>query len=470
MWRRSKRRDMADVNMYTASRLGEMARSLSVLAKSCQDDLDNKRGLTKEDALAAMQMSAAMVCGDCGRCNLYNDSEKDGSYYLHYLLRTFEQKGQIEYEDMPRFFLETCRRREDYLAQLNRNLGRTTMNLEWKNRFLESRDTVMVQFRELAVILEEFAHQMEQASDITEQKGEAVRRMFRQHHMLVENLLLLEYENRQREAYLTVRTTNGKCVTAREAAEILGQAMGNRGWYAPKDTRALVTRQTATIHFSEAGRYRMMYGMARIPREGESFSGDNFTYSEEVPGQVIMSVSDGMGSGEQASLESRRVVELAQQLLETGFSARATLKMVNTVLMLVGAEQHPATLDLCCVDLHTGVLEAMKLGAVATFVLSGNGVEVLEAGEVPAGVIGSVEPVLLSRKLWDGDRVIMVTDGVLEACPGEDKEGSMREYLEGMEVHSVQEMAEELLQFACREEGPRDDMMVLVGGIWRRGR
>jgi stage II sporulation protein E len=461
---------MADVNMYTASRLGEMARSLSVLAKSCQDDLDNKRGLTKEDALAAMQMSAAMVCGDCGRCNLYNDSEKDGSYYLHYLLRTFEQKGQIEYEDMPRFFLETCRRREDYLAQLNRNLGRATMNLEWKNRFLESRDTVMVQFRELAVILEEFAHQMEQASDITEQKGEAVRRMFRQHHMLVENLLLLEYENRQREAYLTVRTTNGKCVTAREAAEILGQAMGNRGWYAPKDTRALVTRQTATIHFSEAGRYRMMYGMARIPREGESFSGDNFTYSEEVPGQVIMSVSDGMGSGEQASLESRRVVELAQQLLETGFSARATLKMVNTVLMLVGAEQHPATLDLCCVDLHTGVLEAMKLGAVATFVLSGNGVEVLEAGEVPAGVIGSVEPVLLSRKLWDGDRVIMVTDGVLEACPGEDKEGSMREYLEGMEVHSVQEMAEELLQFACREEGPRDDMMVLVGGIWRRGR
>ena len=468
MWRRSKRRDMADVNMYTASRLGEMARSLSVLAKSCQDDLENKRGLTKEDALAAMQMSAAMVCGDCGRCNLYHDSEKDGSYYLHYLLRTFKQKGQIEYEDMPRFFMETCRRREDYLAQLNRNLGRATMNLEWKNRFLESRDTVMVQFRELAVILEEFAHQMEQASDITEQKGETVKRMFRQHHMLVENLLLLEYENRQREAYLTVRTTNGKCVTAREAAEILGQAMGNRGWYAPKDTRALVTRQTATIHFSEAGRYRMMYGIARIPREGENLYGDNFTYSEEVPGQVIMSVSDGMGSWEQASLESRRVVELAQQLLETGFSARATLKMVNTVLMLVGAEQHPATLDLCCVDLHTGVLEAMKLGAVATFVLSGNGVEVLEAGEVPAGVIGTVEPVLLSRKLWDGDRVVMVTDGVLEACPGEDKEGSMREYIEGMEVHSVQEMAEELLQFACREEGPRDDMMVLVGGIWRR--
>lgn len=468
MWRRSKRRDMADVNVYTASRLVDMARSLGVLARSCQDELDENRGLTREDALAAMQMSAAMVCGGCSRCNLYSDSRKEDSYYLYYLLRAFEQKGQVEFEDMPRFFLETCRRREDYLSQLNRNLGRATMNLEWKNRFLESRDTVMVQFRELASILEEFAHQMEQASDITGVKGEAVKRTFKQHHMMVENLLLLEHENRQREAYLTVRTTNGKCVTAREAAEILGSAMGNKGWYAPKDTRTLVTRQTATIHFVEAGRYRMMYGAARLPREGEEFSGDNFTYSEEAPGQVIMSISDGMGSGEQACQESQRVVELAGQLLETGFSARAALKMVNTVLMLTGAEQHPATIDLCCVDLHTGVLEAMKLGAVATFILGGNGVEILEAGEVPAGVLGDVEPVLLSRKLWDGDRVIMVTDGVLEACPGTDKEASLREFIESMEVHSVQEMADDILQFACQEELPRDDMMVLVGGMWRR--
>ncbi len=476
MWRRTKRRDMADVNVYTASRLGEMARSLGILARSCQDEMDGNPGLTREDALAAMQMSAAMVCQDCSRCNLYSDSKKEDSYYLYYLLRAFEQKGKVEFEDMPRFFLESCRRREDYVSQLNRNLGRATMNLEWKNRFLESRDTVMVQFRELAVILEEFAHMMEQASDITGVKGEAVKRIFRQHHMVVENLLLLEHENRQREAYLTMRTVNGRCVTAREAAELLGHAMGNKGWYAPKDTRALVTKQTATIHFSEAGRYRMMHGVANLPREGEILSGDNYTYSEEIPGQVIMSVSDGMGSGEQAFVESKRVVELAQQLLEAGFSARAALKMVNTVLMLTGEEQHPATLDLCCVDLHTGVLEAMKLGAVATFVLSGNGVDVLEAGEVPAGVLGEVEPVLLSKKLWDGDRVIMVTDGVLEGCPGEDKEGSLREYIESMEVHSVQEMADEILEFAlgsCHkgmngDEWCRDDMMVLVGGIWRR--
>ena len=86
MWRRTKRRDMADVNVYTASRLGEMARSLGILARSCQDEMDGNPGLTREDALAAMQMSAAMVCQDFSRCNLYSDSKKEDSYYLYYLL------------------------------------------------------------------------------------------------------------------------------------------------------------------------------------------------------------------------------------------------------------------------------------------------------------------------------------------------------------------------------------------------
>ena len=143
--------------------------------------------------------------------------------------------------------------------------------------------------------------------------------------------------------------------------------------------------------------------------------------------------------------------------------------MVNTVFLLTGAEQHPATVDLCCVDLHTGVLEAMKLGAVATFVLGEKGAELLEAHEAPAGVFQTVEPILLSRKLWDGEKIIMVTDGVLDACPGVDKEAGLQEYIEGMGQQSVQEMADDILRFAnSHKRGPGDDMTVLAAGIWKR--
>ena len=409
------------------------------------------------------------MCENCSRCNLYADSEKEDSYYLYYLLRAFEQKGHIDFEDMPQMFQSGCRKKEDYLAQLNRSLGRATMNLSWKNRFLESRDAVISQFRELSVILEEFSRQIDRARDITDEYEYILKKHFRRYHVALGNLLLLEYENGQKEAFLTVRTTNGRCITSKDAALIMGEVMDGTRWSPAKDSRSIITKQYETVRFLEEGGYRMLYGASRIPKKGEKYSGDNYTFCESPGNQVVMSLSDGMGSGEAAARESKQVVELTEQLLETGFSPRAALKLVNTVLLLAGPEQHPATLDLSCIDLHTGVLEAMKLGAVPTFIIGEEGVEIMEAGEVPMGVLNGVEPVLMSRKLWEGDRIVMVSDGVLDALPGDDKEQAMQQYLESVEEMGPQELADQGLDFAVSFiSAPRDDMTVLAAGIWKR--
>ena len=111
----------------------------------------------------------------------------------------------------------------------------------------------------------------------------------------------------------------------------------------------------------------------------------------------------------------------------------------------------------------------MKLGAAATFLIGDDGVERLEAGNVPAGIVEQAEPVLLSKKLWEDSRVIMVSDGVLDALPGEDKEETMKEYLENLERKNPQDMAEEILRLVMETGGAgRDDMTVLVAGIWRK--
>ena len=118
------------------------------------------------------------------------------------------------------------------------------------------------------------------------------------------------------------------------------------------------------------------------------------------------------------------------------------------MLLLAGGEQHPAALDAGCIDLYTGALEIFKLGAPAAFVVGQEGVQILEAGQVPAGALGQAEPVLLSRKLWDGDRLFMVTDGVLDALPGDDKEQAMGQLLDGLEEMPPQDAAERVLDFA----------------------
>lgn len=468
--RRTVHRDMADLNAYTAKRLKDMAQSMGVLAKTF-GKVKEEPGLTKEDGFAALEAATAMVCGECVNCGIRNQcrrGDEEENYYLYYLLRTFEKKGSVDFEDMPRRFLEVCRRKSDYLGHLNRNLGRATMNLTWKNRFLESRDAVMVQFEEMAGILEEFSGQMERAADVTAKWEPALQAVLKKRRIAAENLLVLQYEEQQREVFFTARMTNGRCMTARDAAELVGRAMKGT-WSPAKDGKTIITRNAASFRFVEDGKYRILFGASRVPRGDEEISGDSYILKSRLPGQAIISLSDGMGSGRMANEDSEKVIELTEQLLETGFSPRAALKLVNTVLLLTGRNERPATLDLCLVDLYSGVVEAMKLGAVASFIIGQEAVEMLESDHVPAGILNPVEPVLLSRKLWDGDRIVMVSDGILDAMPGEEKEDAFRDFLAGLPESGPQETAEMIMTYALSLDGePKDDMTVLVGGIYGR--
>ena len=95
--------------------------------------------------------------------------------------------------------------------------------------------------------------------------------------------------------------------------------------------------------------------------------------------------------------------------------------------------------------------------------------ELLAAGDVPLGILNPVEPALLSKKLWDENWIVMVSDGVLDGLPGEDKEGILKEYLSDMEETTPQELAEEILEFVISySDGVRDDMTVLTARVWKR--
>ncbi len=117
----------------------------------------------------------------------------------------------------------------------------------------------------------------------------------------------------------------------------------------------------------------MVYGMACSPREGETDFRRYVYGADRASGQVIMSLSDGMGSGRSASEDSEKVIELTQRLLRRDFRHDRRLKLVNTVLLLAGTEQNSGNNRLCCIDLGTGVLEAMKLGACRPFILGREG-------------------------------------------------------------------------------------------------
>ena len=161
---------------------------------------------------------------------------------------------------------------------------------------------------------------------------------------------MLEHGDSRQEAYITMRSENGRCVTSKDLAETLSSET-HRRWRPAADSRAVIGRESRTVKFEEDTEFLMLHGIARAVKNEENLSGDTFAFTNLPMGRVLLCLSDGMGSGQAAFAESETVINLAEQLLEAGFSAEAAVKLINSVLLLRGEEQKPTTLDLCMVDL-----------------------------------------------------------------------------------------------------------------------
>lgn len=97
-----------------------------------------------------------------------------------------------------------------------------------------------------------------------------------------------------------------------------------------RNSRTVLGAEDETVLFVEETRYCLLYGISRVPKEGELLSGDSFSYFQNDQGAAVLSLSDGMGSGREAAAESRKLIELLEQFLEAGVSEETALGLINS--------------------------------------------------------------------------------------------------------------------------------------------
>ena len=80
---------------------------------------------------------------------------------------------------------------------------------------------VVAQFHELGNILEEAAGQITDVTDVTGQMENMMKHALKEHRIRPEKMLVLEHGDSRQEAYITMRSENGRCVTSKDLAETL---------------------------------------------------------------------------------------------------------------------------------------------------------------------------------------------------------------------------------------------------------
>lgn len=207
------------------------------------------------------------------------------------------------------------------------------------------------------------------------------------------------------------------------------------------------------------------WGASRRAKRGCPVSGDNYLVKELPGGRLLAVLSDGMGAGPRADLESRSTVTLLEQLLQAGLEEDAAIRTVNSVLLLRSAEETFATVDMTIIDLVAGNAEFLKIGAAPSFILRGQEIQVVRSSSLPIGILNNVEIDTTHRALRPGDAVVMISDGLLSG--GEKEGGRELDWLQRMlvkiEGRNPQELAGQILGRAIqRGQDASDDLTVLV--------
>ena len=111
----------------------------------------------------------------------------------------------------------------------------------------------------------------------------------------------------------------------------------------------------------------------------------------------------------------------------------------------------------------------MKAGASTTFIRYADKVERITSSTLPIGVVQNLEIDRVKRDLSDGDFVILMTDGVMDALPIGEQEALMSTFIRGTSINNPNELAHHILGQVLEWTGevPQDDMTVIAVGVWK---
>ncbi|MBQ1262857.1 MAG: protein phosphatase 2C domain-containing protein, partial [Oscillospiraceae bacterium] len=99
------------------------------------------------------------------------------------------------------------------------------------------------------------------------------------------------------------------------------------------------TGDVTRLSFSEEPPYKVKTAYFQKNAEGEKVCGDSFAFLRLNNGFWAAILSDGMGSGKGAALDSKMTVNLVSRFLKLGFPLSNTASLVNSALMIKSEEE-----------------------------------------------------------------------------------------------------------------------------------
>ena len=450
-------------------KIRRLQRVLKNLSNTLGQISDNDNLMYKNKSAALIENLADRVCPKCSKCSKCWNRDFNQTYNAFEILIKSYENGKVVF---PHELEKICLYKFDLIKDVEKIVNNLNNKQVLKDRLGEERVLLANHIDNISYSIGEMLLDFKKDVTLCEDIERTIRRAFNKNYLQTKNIFCYRDENARECIKVTMQSCGGSKYCAKNILPVLNEVMNKKMIIGGDGCRIDPKTGDCSVVFEESPKYKVLSYGAIAVKDGESCSGDTFSFGKSKDGKYVTLISDGMGSGPEASKESKATVDLIESFMEAGFKNDTAINMINSIMsMKFEEDERFSTLDLNSIDLYSGQASFIKIGAVASFIKRGKKVEPIISNMPPFGVVDKVELDEVEETVKNGDIIVTLSDGVLDVNKESlGKYNWLQEYLIDS-TKNPKELAAEIIEKAKDLGGGKvkDDMTVVVSKVYSIG-
>ena len=382
--------------------VSEVFESLSEITVPTSKETEKETADVIKKYILGYVNNKCISCSDMDECIDKENLDETAQF----LAEKLENGEPIEHE-MLKFDCKHSKQIIDDIYNMYTNMRITRV---LKLRELENTEKVAKQYREVSKLLDNIANDLKEGALVKDASQQKLRDELKFAGYNVYEDEFEKTEDLTEYTFVTDILTNidkQKKNIVELASNILEQSM------TVKLILNISKTEKSKIKLISTPKYSISTEIVSETKSGEEVSGDTYLQTELNDLRKLTVISDGVGSGKDASKSSTAVVNMLDRLLSGGFSEEKAIEIVNNIVKLKGEDELYASLDAAIINQRNGECYFIKLGAAPTYLIADGKVVVITSNSIPVGLVEDNEFVPVCKKLKEGDFVIQVSDGIV---------------------------------------------------------
>ena len=457
----------AEIKDELTERLKDFTEVLSIMGKSLNNLVGNDKLAIKNKGNALVENLSDRTCSDCDMRYMCWKRELHQTYNAFSdLIRNYENNSGA----FPHELEKKCIKKYALVKNLEDIMNIYMVNETLKSRLGEGRKILSNHINNMSVtiseIVDEFGNELHLCTDVEK----SIKKSLLKYGINFGSLICYNDKNGRIKIKMQMENCMGSQTCIKTVLPIISETIGKNMSIGSEGCNINSKNNMCEIVIEEAPKYHINSHVAVATIEGEKFTGDSYSYGRTKDGNYITVISDGMGSGPEAGLESKVSVEIIEKFMEVGFDEKIAIDAVNAIMSIKFSEDEKfSTLDMNKIDLYTGNAKFMKVGAIESFIKRGNKVEVINSNTLPFGVLEEPDVDTVEKQVSNGDVIVSISDGILDVK----NDGSfdttwLIEFLKNTKYRQPKDLSIAILEKAKELSGgkAKDDMTVVVSKVF----